>query len=105
MDLLQRLLTRLLQVIQRLALHVDYLQFVNHEIILLRSFSGHVELPQDVVSALTELSILEQSSDVITSPVQVLQGEMGRPQYIVSPQHLKGPFRYVTVNFMHRETS
>lgn len=78
---------------QILPLDVDYLQFVvNQEMVLFRSLSGQVEMPQDVVNALTELSTLvntEDNSNLTPSEVPVLQGEMGRPQYVVCPQQLQ----------------
>lgn len=71
---------------------MDYLQFVvNQEMVLLRSLSGQVEIPQDVVSALTELTTIvnmEDNSNLTPSQVPVLQGEMGRPKYDVSPQQI-----------------
>lgn len=92
MAFLQRLLSRLLQVTERILLDVHYLTFVvNHEIMLLRLLLGQVELPQDVVSALTELSMLniERNSTLTHSHVHVTQGEMGRPKYDLSLQQLK----------------
>ncbi|XP_045898241.1 uncharacterized protein LOC123966515 isoform X2 [Micropterus dolomieu] len=60
--------------------------------VLFRSLSGQVEMPQDVVNALTELSILvnaEDSSNMSLCQVPVLQAEMGRPKYVVSHQQLQ----------------
>lgn len=57
-----------------------------------RSLSGHVEMPADVVSALTELSTLlniEENCDQTPSQVPVIEGEMGRPKYVVCPQQLQ----------------
>lgn len=91
--MLQRLLTKVSQVTQRLPLDVGYLQFVvNQEMVLFRSLSGQVEMPQDVVNALTELSALvniEDNSNPTPRQVPVLQGEMGRPKYVVSPQQIQ----------------
>ncbi|XP_049319418.1 uncharacterized protein LOC111190594 [Astyanax mexicanus] len=93
-DFLQRLLTKVSQATQRLPLDVDYLQFVvNQEMIIFRSLSSQMEMPQDVISALTELSALvnEEERDYPTpSHVSVFQGEMGRPKYLVSAEQLKG---------------
>uniref|UniRef100_A0A8C2WY87 Integrase core domain-containing protein n=1 Tax=Cyclopterus lumpus TaxID=8103 RepID=A0A8C2WY87_CYCLU len=55
---------------------------------------GHcqVEMPQDVVNALTELTTLvniEDNSDLNPNQVAVMQGVMGRPKYVVSPQQLQ----------------
>ncbi len=72
---------------------MDYLQFVvNQEMVLIRSLSGQVEIPQDVISALTELTtIVNMEDNTNLTPVQVpeLQGEMGQPKYYVSPQQLQ----------------
>ncbi|XP_049320851.1 uncharacterized protein LOC125781285 [Astyanax mexicanus] len=93
-DFLQRLLTKVSQATQRLPLDVDYLQFVvKQEMIIFRSLSSQMEMPQDVISALTELSALvnEEERDYPTpSHVSVFQGEMGRPKYLVSAEQLKG---------------
>ncbi len=72
---------------------MDYLQFVvNQEMVLFRSLSGQVEIPQDVISAFTELTtIVSMEDNSNLTPVQVpeLQGEMGQPKYYVSPQQLQ----------------
>lgn len=92
-DFLQRLLTKISQATQRLPLDVDYLKFVvNQEMVLFRALSGQVEMTQDVVNALTELSILvnaDDSSNMSRCQVPVMQAEMGRPKYVVSPQQLQ----------------
>ncbi|KAF3837640.1 hypothetical protein F7725_009408, partial [Dissostichus mawsoni] len=93
-DFLQRLLTRISQITQRLPLDVDYLQFaVDQEMALFRSLSGQVDMPQDVINALTELSRLVNIEDISNQTphqVPVMQGEMGRPKYVVCPQQLQG---------------
>ncbi|KAF3836809.1 hypothetical protein F7725_004273 [Dissostichus mawsoni] len=64
-DFLQRLLTRISQITQRLPLDVDYLQFaVDQEMALFRSLSGQDDMPQDVINALTELSRLVNIEDI-----------------------------------------
>ncbi|KAF1392498.1 hypothetical protein PFLUV_G00028590 [Perca fluviatilis] len=92
-DLLQRLLTKISQATQRLPLDVDYLKFVvNQEMVLFRALSGQVEMPQEVVNALTEQSILvnaDDSSNMSRCQVPVMQAEMGQPKYVVSPQQLQ----------------
>ena len=92
-DLLQTLLTKLSRATQRLPLDVNYLQFVvNQEMVFFRVLSGQVEMPQDVMKALTELSILvnaDDSSNMSRCQVPVMQAEMGRPKYVVSPQQLQ----------------
>ncbi|KAF3851760.1 hypothetical protein F7725_005115 [Dissostichus mawsoni] len=89
-DFLQRLLTRICQITQRLPLDVDYLQFaVDQEMALFRP--GF--MPQDVINALTELSRLVNIEDISNQTphqVPVMQGEMGRPKYVVCPQQLQG---------------
>lgn len=60
--------------------------------VLFRSLSGQVEIPQDVISAFTELTTIvnmEDNSNMTPVQVPVLQGEMGRPKYYVSPQQLQ----------------
>lgn len=93
-DFLQRLLNRISQITQRLPLDVDYLQFaVDQEMALFRSLSGQVDMPQDVINALTELSRLVNIEDISNQTphqVPVMQGEMGRPKYVVCPQQLQG---------------
>lgn len=76
-DLFQRLLSKVFQVMQRLPLDVDYLKFVvNQEMVLFRSLSGQVEMPQDVMNALTQLWThinIEHSNNLTPSHVPVLQ--------------------------------
>ncbi|XP_076830132.1 uncharacterized protein LOC143476036 [Brachyhypopomus gauderio] len=91
-DFFQRLLTNVSRVMQRLPLDLDYLQFViNQEMIIFRSLLGQVEMPEDIVSSLTELSMLLSVMDNGNQvpQVPVLQGHMGRPKYCVPPQQLK----------------
>lgn len=60
---------------------------------LFRSLSGQVDMPQDVINALTELSRLVNIEDISNQTphqVPVMQGEMGRPKYVVCPQQLQG---------------
>lgn len=93
MHFFRRLLTKVSQFMQRLPIDVDYLQFViNQEMILFRSLLSQVEMPQDVVSSLTELSMLVNVMDngnQIPREVPVFQKEMGRPKYCVCPQQLQ----------------
>ncbi|XP_041835779.1 uncharacterized protein LOC121653747 [Melanotaenia boesemani] len=92
-ELMQRLLHKVSQVMHRQPLDENYLQFVvNQEMVLLRSLSNQVEIPQDVMSALTELSTLvsmENISELTPSHVPVLEGELGRPKFDVSPHQLQ----------------
>ena len=66
---------------------------VNQEMVLLRSLSCQIEMPQDVINALTELTTLvdiEDNSNLTPSQVpMLLQGEMGRLKYDVFPQQLQ----------------
>ena len=67
---------------QRLPLDVQYLKLLVNQ---------SVEMPQDVTDALTQLttlvSIEEDHSNLTPSQAPVLlQGEMGRPKYDISPQ-------------------
>ncbi|KAJ4941393.1 hypothetical protein JOQ06_011273 [Pogonophryne albipinna] len=60
---------------------------------IVRSLSGQVDMPQDVINALTELSRLVNIEDISNQTphqVPVMQGEMGRPKYVVCPQQLQG---------------
>lgn len=59
---------------------------------LFRALSGQVEMPQDVINALTELSRLvniEGNLDLFPCQVPVLQGEMGQTKYVASLQQLQ----------------
>ncbi|XP_039468510.1 uncharacterized protein LOC116314664 [Oreochromis aureus] len=92
-EMLQRLLHKVSQVMHRQPLDVDYLQFViDHEMVLLRSLSDQVEIPQSILNALIELSTVLSMEDVneqTPSQVSVSEGKLGRPNYNVSPVQLQ----------------
>uniref|UniRef100_A0AAZ1Y4I5 Integrase core domain-containing protein n=1 Tax=Oreochromis aureus TaxID=47969 RepID=A0AAZ1Y4I5_OREAU len=93
LEMLQRLLHKVSQVMHRQPLDVDYLQFViDHEMVLLRSLSDQVEIPQSILNALIELSTVLSMEDVneqTPSQVSVSEGKLGRPNYNVSPVQLQ----------------
>ncbi|KAL3988945.1 hypothetical protein ACER0C_013263 [Sarotherodon galilaeus] len=92
-EMLQRLLHKVSQVMHRQPLDVDYLQFViDHEMVLLRSLSDQVEIPQSIINALIELSTVLSMEDVneqTPSQMSVSEGKLGRPNYNVSPVQLQ----------------
>ncbi|XP_063340226.1 uncharacterized protein LOC134634783 [Pelmatolapia mariae] len=92
-EMLQRLLHKVSQVMHRQPLDVDYLQFViDHEMVLLRSLSDQVEIPQSIINALIELSTVLSMEDVneqTPSQTSVSEGKLGRPNYNVSPVQLQ----------------
>uniref|UniRef100_A0AAZ1XAE5 Integrase core domain-containing protein n=1 Tax=Oreochromis aureus TaxID=47969 RepID=A0AAZ1XAE5_OREAU len=93
LEMLQRLLHKVSQVMHRQPLDVDYLQFViDHEMVLLRSLSDQVEIPQSIINALIELSTVLSMEDVneqTPSQMSVSEGKLGRPNYNVSPVQLQ----------------
>lgn len=91
--MLQRLLHKVSQVMHRQPLDVDYLQFViDHDMVLLRSMSDQVEIPQSIINALIELSTVLSMEDVneqTPTQMSVSEGKLGRPNYNVSPVQLQ----------------
>ncbi|XP_032360272.1 uncharacterized protein zgc:174680 [Etheostoma spectabile] len=92
---MERMLRRLQEVLQRQPVDLDYLHFVlSHEMGLVHSFANVVELPQDVVRALSDvLRILrlqeEQQRPLASSYVEVVAGSRGQPKFVVSKEHLQ----------------
>ncbi|KAK5880586.1 hypothetical protein CesoFtcFv8_023598 [Champsocephalus esox] len=91
-DFLQRLLTRISQITQRLPLDVDYWQFaVDQEMALFRSPSGQVDSPQDVINALTELSRLVNIEDISNqTPHQIWSCYFWRDRWLLTEDHVPG---------------
>lgn len=92
---MERMLRRLQEVLQHQPVDFDYLHFVlSHEMGLVHSFANVVELPQDVVRALSDvLRILrlqeEQQRPLASSYVEVVGGGRGQPKFVVSKEHLQ----------------
>ena len=79
---------------ERLPIDVDYLRtVVNQEMIIFRSLLGQIEMPQEVVNNFTELTRLLNIQDntnlTQSQGPAVVQGEIGRPKYVVCPQELQ----------------
>ncbi|XP_019200808.1 uncharacterized protein LOC109194631 [Oreochromis niloticus] len=85
-EMLQRLLHKVSQVMHRQPLDVDYLQFViDHEMVLLRSLSDQVEIPQSIINALIELSTVLSMEDVnqqTPSQMSVSEGKLDLVNFI-----------------------
>jgi len=92
--LLERLLSRLQEVMQRLLLDLDYLYFIyTNDLGLITSHTSREHVPQEVMQCLSNLCyVLFNHLDTrCTSSVVVneIAGPTGCPKTIVSEQHLR----------------
>lgn len=86
---MDRMLRRLQEVLQRQPVDLDYLHFVlNHEMELVRSFENVIELPHDVIHALSDilrlLRLQEEQRPSAPTYAEVLGGGQGRPKFVVA---------------------
>lgn len=91
---MERMLRRLQEVLQRQPVDFDYLHFVlNYEMELVRSFENVIELPQDVVRALSDilrlLRLQEEQRPPASAYVDVPYGGRGQPKLVVSKEYLQ----------------
>lgn len=91
---MDRMLRRLQEVLQRQPVDLDYLHFVlNHEMELVRSFENVIELPHDVIHALSDilrlLCLQEEQRPSAPTYAEVLGGGQGQPKFVVANEYLQ----------------
>ena len=78
----------------RLPLDVALLRsVVNQEMVIFRALLGQINMPEDVINTFTELSTLlniqDNNNQSQSRKPEMIQGNMGRPKYVVCPQELQ----------------
>ncbi len=90
--MLERLQSRLIHILSRQPLDLDYLQFIcTQEIVLCSAFSEQIPLPESIMDGLTHLYRLvtqHKSNQVLEVFVEVSHGAAGRPRFQVSQDYL-----------------
>ncbi|KAK7881420.1 hypothetical protein WMY93_029829 [Mugilogobius chulae] len=91
--MLERLATRLTNILSRRPLDMDYLQFTcSQELVLLSAFSQQLTITQSIMDSLHELLrlvIQENSNKISTVDLTVVQSERGRPKFVLCSDSLK----------------
>ncbi len=90
--MLERLQSRLIHILSRQPLDLDYLQFIcTQEMVLCSAFSEQISLPEIIMDDLTHLYRLvtrHKSNQVLEVFIKASHGAAGRPRFQVSQDYL-----------------
>ncbi|KAF3845667.1 hypothetical protein F7725_002745 [Dissostichus mawsoni] len=88
--LFQRLETRLNMWLNRVPLDMDYLEFVySQELVFLNAISSQVQIPQEVLDAMSQLHemVCTQNQTITPTIVAHEQGSLGRPRTLIDEEY------------------